>query len=99
MHDQQMSGPDYLEACANRFEANGFDIEANEMRKRSKEWNGDKQTIENGTFAAALEQRQGGILVTTVDADFESNIIKVQAKTAGFEIRSGTYHLVPVQTP
>lgn len=98
MHDQPMSGPDYLEACATRFEANGFDIEANEMRQRAKEWNADKQTIENGTFFAALEQRQGGILVNAIEADFKTNMIKVQTKSADFRIGTGTYQLVPVQT-
>ena len=96
MHDQQMSGPDYLEACAVRFEANGFDIEANEMRKRAREWSGDKQTIENGTFGIALEQRQQGILVKPTEVDFEKHTIKVQVKDQEFKLGGGVYHLVPV---
>lgn len=96
MHDQQMSGPDYLEACASRYEANGFDIEANEMRKRAKEWNGDKQMIETGTFGAALEQRQQGILVKPTEVDFEKKTIKVHVNDPDFKLGGGVYHLVPV---
>ena len=99
MHDQQMSGPDYLEACAARYEAGGFDIEANEMRRRAKEWNGDKQMIENGTFDVAVQQRQQGILVTPTEVDFKTLTIKVQAKDAEFRIAAGAYHLVPVLLP
>lgn len=99
MTDGTMSGPDFLEACASRFEANDLHIEADEMRRRAREWSTDKQTIENGTFAAALEQRQDGILVNAIEADFETNMIKVQAKSADFRIGTGTYQLVPVMSP
>lgn len=99
MQDGTMNGPDYLEECANRAAANGFHIEAEEMRRRARQWSTDKQTIENGTFAAALEQRQDGILVNAIEADFETNMIKVQAKSADFRIGTGTYQLVPVMSP
>lgn len=96
MQDGTMNGPDFLEEYANRAAANGFDIEADEMRRRAKEWNADKQTIENGEFCAVLAQRQDGILVTAIEADFEKNTITVQPRNTDYRISGGTYQLIPV---
>lgn len=94
----QLSGPDFLEELADRQAANGFNIEADQLRQRAKEWLRDKQTIDGGT--PVEPSRPDGFkafTATLIEADTETNRLVLQPDGEGSRRTTLRYHLIPLR--
>jgi len=96
-YNDRLSGPSFLESLADRQAANGFDIEADALRERAREWSRDKQAIANGTpIEVTRPDGCKAFSASLLEADTESNRLVLRPDGEGPKRTAGRYHLIPI---
>jgi hypothetical protein len=93
----RLTGPSFLEELADNQQANGFNIMADQLRERAREWSRDKQAIANGT-PIQVDRKDGSkaFSASLIEADPESNRLVLRPDDKGPRVTTARYHLIPI---